>query len=122
MTDILRFRKFPVYRLAREFRRDLKRLSRSKFPVEEQFCLTQQLWRSLDSILLNIAEGSDKYSDIDFRRYLNIALGSVNEAVSCLDAALDDAYVLKSEHEGFLGRAEELVRQLKAFSGKLGNK
>jgi four helix bundle protein len=116
MTDIFRFRKFPVYRLAREFRRDLKRLSRSKFPVEEQFCLTQQLWRSLDSILLNIAEGSDKYSDIDFRRYLNIALGSVNEA------ALDDGYVLKSEHEGFLGRAEELVRQLKAFSGKLGNK
>ena len=56
--EIFRFREFPVYKEAREFRKELKELSKKKFPKEEQFCLTSQLWRALDSILLNIAEGT----------------------------------------------------------------
>lgn len=53
-----RFREFPVYKASREFRNALKALSRKKFPKEELYNLTSQLWRALDSILLNIAEGS----------------------------------------------------------------
>jgi|SRR3989344_5972369 len=117
--DIFRFREFPVYKIVREFRKTVKGLSKTKFPVTEQYCLTQQLWRALDSILLNIAEGSDKYSDIDFGRYLNIALGSINEVVACLDVALDDGYITAKEHEEFLKIAEQIVKQLKAFSGRL---
>ena len=118
-TDIFRFREFPVYKEARAFRAELKALSKKKFPKEEQFCLTSQMWRALDSILLNIAEGSDRYSDIDFSRFLNNALTSVNEIVACLDAAIDDEYINESEHVKFLNWGENIVRQLKAFSSKV---
>jgi four helix bundle protein len=119
MSDIFRFRGFPVYNDARQFRKELKELSRKKFPIDEQYNLTSQLWRALDSILLNIAEGSDRYSDTDFSRFLNNSLTSVNEAVACLDCALDDSYIMEEEHNKYLSRAENLARQLKAFSSKV---
>jgi len=64
-NTIFRFRNFPVYKDAKIFRKELKEIVKRKFPKEEQFCLTYQLWRALDSIILNIAEGSDRYSDVD---------------------------------------------------------
>ena len=81
MSNIFRFREFPVYKDAREFRKDLKALTKKTFPREEQYALSSQLWRALDSVLLNIAEGSDRYSDKDFSRFLNNSLTSVNEVV-----------------------------------------
>jgi four helix bundle protein len=119
MTDIFRFQKFPVYILAREFRKIVKSYSKNTFPKFEQHILSNQLWRALDSLVLNIAEGSDHYSDIEFGKYLNIALTSLNEVVACLDCALDDGYINQVVHKQFLVSAEEIAKQLKAFSAKL---
>ena len=119
MNDIFRFRKFPVYNDSRQFRKELKELSRKKFPKEEQYNLTSQLWRALDSILLNVAEGSDRYSDTDFSRFLNNSLTSLNEAVACLDCALDDNYICTEEQDKYLSKAQDLAKQLKAFSSKV---
>ncbi len=66
-----RFRQFQVYKDALLFQKELKELSKRKFPKEEQFCLTSQLCRALDSIILNIAEGSDRGTDKDFAHFLN---------------------------------------------------
>lgn len=119
MKNLFRFRDFPVYKDAREFRKIVKKLSREKFPKSEDFCLRSQLWRALDSILLNIAEGSERYSDIDFSRFLNTALTSVNEVVACLDAAFDDEYIDHDELDDCSTRAENIYKQLKAFSSKV---
>ncbi len=119
MNTIFRFRQFPVYNDARHFRKELKQLSRIKFPKEEQFCLISQLWRALDSIILNIAEGSDRYSDKDFSHFLNNALTSLNEVVACLDCAFDGGYINIEELNKYLSQAENLVRQLKAFISKV---
>ena len=119
MGDIFRFRQFPVYNDARIFRKELKELSKKKFPAEEQYNLRSQLWRALDSVLLNIAEGSDRYSDMDFSRFLNNSLTSVNEAVACLDCAVDDSYLKEDEVKDYLIKAENLIRQLKAFVSKI---
>jgi len=117
--NIFRFREFRVYNDVREFRRELKEFSKKRFPKEEQYCLTQQLWRALDSILFNIAEGSGRYSDIDFSRFLNTSLTSLNEVVGCLDAALDDKYMDGSEHDYFFVKAESICKQLRSFTSKV---
>lgn len=114
-----RFRQFPVYQAAREFRKKWKRISKEKFPAEEKFGLRGQFWRALDSIVLNIAEGADRYSDKDFSRFLNNSVTSVNECVSCLDCALDDGYITSSEHKESIKEAEDLIRQLKSFAAKV---
>ena len=69
--------------------RQFKELS-GKFPLEEKFSLTNQLWKALDSIILNIAEGADRGTDKDFAHFLNNAHTSLNEVVACIDLALDD--------------------------------
>lgn len=91
INKVFRFRQFQVYIDARKFDKELKDFSKRKFPKSEQFCLLSQLWRALDSIVLNIAEGSDRGTDKDFAHFLNVALTSLNEVVACLDVALDNS-------------------------------
>ena len=96
MPDIdkkFRFRKFSVYKDSRKFIIEVKKLSIQKFPKTELYCLTSQLWRALDSVLLYIAEGSDRGTDKDFAHFLNLSHTSLNEVVACLDIALDNGYI-----------------------------
>jgi len=69
--------------------------------------------------LLNIAEGSERYSDTDFSRFLNTSLTSVNEVVACLDVALDDDYISAVDYRYNIDKAENIYRQLRAFSSKV---
>lgn len=114
-----RFRQFPVYGDARIFVRNIKILAKKKFPHTEQFSLTAQLSRALDSIILNIAEGSDRMTDKDFAHFLNMAHTSLNEVVACCDIALDSEYFTNVEHNDCLGGAEVLANQLTAFRKSL---
>ncbi|HEX9601153.1 MAG TPA: four helix bundle protein [Mariniflexile sp.] len=117
--SFFRFRDFPVYIKAREFRKKWRIIIKDKFPKDEKFKLGGQFDRALDSVMLNIAEGSERYSDKDFSRFLNNSIGSAAECVSCIDCSFDDGYISKDEREQGLEEAEEIVRQPKAFSSKV---
>lgn len=110
-----RFRNFQVYKDARLFVREMKELSLKKFPKSEQFALKDQLWRALDSIVLNIAEGSDRSTDKDFAHFLNLAHTSLNEVVACLDVACDNGYITNQEGNLAIESAFSLANQLTAF-------
>ena len=114
-----RFREFQVYKDSRKFSIELKKLSGYKFPATEQFGLKSQLWRALDSIILNIAEGSDRSTDKDFALFLNRSHTSLNEVVSCLDVSLDNKYISQDDHSLFLKKSCDLADQLTAFRNKL---
>ena len=114
-----RFREFQVYKDARNFNREIKDLSNKKFPKTEQFNLLSQLWRAADSIILNIAEGTDRGTDKDFAHFLNNAHTSLNEVVACLDVAIDSNYISDELHQVYLNKAMLLANQLTAFRNNL---
>lgn len=116
---IFRFREFPVYADARVFVTAAKKVSYTKFPKHEQFCLLQQLCRALDSIVLNIAEGSNRGTDKDFAHFLNISQASLSEVVACFDVALDSKYFSLSEHAELLKNADFLAQQLYSFRNSI---
>ncbi len=118
-TKKFRFREFRVYKDARDFNKELKDLSIKMFPKEERFMLIAQLWRALDSIVLNIAEGSDRGTDKDFAHFLNQSHTSLNEVVACLDIARDRNYIGTEDHVLWLTKAAMLVDQLTAFRKSL---
>ncbi len=81
--------------------------------------LTDQIIRASISVCLNIAEGSAKGTDKDFRRYIQNALGSVNEVVSCLDIALSLGLISKQKFMQLEVKASNIAKQLGGFSKKL---
>src|SRR5438093_6023513 len=63
------------------------------FPKHELYGLTSQARRAAFSVVANIAEGSAKKGAREFRRYLDIALGSITELEVALRLARDRGYV-----------------------------
>ena len=63
------------------------------WPSREQYGLISQARRAAYSGAANIAEGSAKRGNREFRRYLNIALGSIAELSYVLVLAKDLRYV-----------------------------
>jgi four helix bundle protein len=116
--SLFRFRKWPVYQAAKLFRKKIRKLAK-KLPYDERNLLKDQASRAADSICLNIAEGSNKLSDIEFSKYLNNSETSLEEVVGCLDLILEDGHISKDEFEGYLKEAEELGAQLIAFGKKV---
>ena len=85
MKDQFRFRNFQVYQDAKKAYQSIINLTKSF--SRDYFELSDQLRRAALSVCLNIAEGSAKQSDKDFRRYILNALGSTNEIIAGLDIA-----------------------------------
>ncbi len=80
------FRKLIIYQRAIDFAIDIYKISKF-FPKEELYGLTNQLRRAVNSISLNIAEGAGNSSEREFKRFLEFALRSANEVVTCLEIA-----------------------------------
>lgn len=114
-----RFRNFKVYQEARVVCVAIKKLIRAKFPKEELFSLMSQTNRALDSIILNIAEGSARSTDKDFSLFLSHSFGSTNEVVACLDVAYDNKYITETELNAHVLMLEGLANQLTAFKKML---
>jgi four helix bundle protein len=74
-----------------------------------------QLGRASMSIVLNIAEGSGKFSKPDRRSFFVIARASIFECVAIVDLLYDQNKVKENDFEEFIQSADELSRMLFAM-------
>ncbi len=70
------FRKLKIWNQGIELVKLIYQLS-NKLPSEEKFGLRSQITRAAISIPSNIAEGCSRNSEIEFKRFLEIAIGSL---------------------------------------------
>jgi four helix bundle protein len=91
------------------------------FPKEELYGLTSQIRRSAASIPTNIAEGCGRGSDDDFRRFLQIAMGSASELEYQLLLAHDLGYLVTAERDHLSGAVVEVKRMLASIIAKIKN-
>ncbi len=91
----------------------------SKFPLEERFGLTSQMRRASVSIASNIAEGCSRNSNKEFRRFLEISLGSAYELETQSIIAGELGYISKEQLAGFLLNFVALQKQINTLINKL---
>ncbi len=115
---MFRFEKLDVWHKAVEYADMIYEITRV-FPEEERFGLTSQLRRSSVSISSNIAEGSSRSSDIDFKRFIEIAYGSLLESVSELKVSQRQGFVSSQGYEKAYDQAEHLARMLSGLRQKM---
>jgi four helix bundle protein len=109
------FQNLDVYKKTKQFHVDCKRLILSN---KLDSYVKDQLGRASFIIVLNIAEGSGKFSKPDRRNYFVTARGSVFECVAILDILHDTRIINKEPFDGHLKNAVELSRILYAMIKK----
>ncbi len=86
---------------------------------DEKFGLKNQIVRSAISIPSNIAEGSAKNSSLDFKRYLEMAMGSAFELETQLIILSDLNLADPEDIPPLLAELHEIQRMLNQFITKL---
>lgn len=113
-----KFETLKIWQEAVKFANEAYSLTK-EFPNREQFGLISQLNRAAVSVSLNIAEGTSRNSNIDFSRFIQIAIGSAYEVVTILYIALEQKYITKSKFDTFYSKCEELSKMLHGFKNYL---
>jgi four helix bundle protein len=105
------FRNLKVWERAHSLVLDVYKASKS-FPRDEVYGLTSQMRRASVSIGANIAEGSCRKGDVEFGRFLYIAMGSASELEYELLVAHDLDLLKLSDYQRLANEATEVKRML----------
>jgi four helix bundle protein len=113
-----KFEKLIIWQRAMDFGETITTMA-NEFPKCELNNLSSQIRRAVDSIALNIAEGSICQSNAENKKFIGYTIRSLAEVVTCLYKAKKRKYI--SEHE-FLMQYEfafNLMNMIVAFKGKI---
>lgn len=118
------YERFQAWQACDELVIAVYRVTRS-FPRDELYGLTSQARRAAFSAAANIAEGSAKRGPREFRRYLDIAIGSLSELSYAIRLSSKLGYVPQADTEELdrlHGSASRLTWRLyEAVGKKTGN-
>ncbi len=109
-----RFQHWPVYKDSQELRQEIRSVIKL-FPKEEVYVLGDQIRRAMLSVILQIAEGSNRKTEKDKNLFINRSLTSLDEVVACLDCALKDGYIAQGHYKELLEKIEQIAKQLRGF-------
>lgn len=108
------FRQLQVWEKSHRLALSIYKTSK-EFPKEELYGLTSLIRRSSMSIPTNIAEGCGKYTDADFGRYVQIAMGSASETEYQLLLSHDLGFLPTAKYEQLNADVTEVKRMLASF-------
>ena len=115
------FRNLKVWHKAHQLTLDVYRATQA-FPREELFGLTSQIRRAGMSIPADIAEGCGRSSSAEYRRFVQIALGSASELEYHLLLGRDLAYLSETTHLMLQSQVEEIKRMLSRLRDRIGDR
>jgi len=113
-----KFEKLVIWQKAMDYGESIFKLS-GKFPKEELYNLSSQTRRAVDSVALNISEGSIGQSNPEFKRFISIGIRSLAEVVTCLYKASRRNYITGEEFTEHYEAAYNLMNMMVAFKRKI---
>ena len=123
MTDdrkgkpIATFEDLEVFKRAYRVSLEVHRITLT-LPQAEQYGLADQIRRSSKSICANLAEGFAKqsYSAAEFKRYIQISIGSADEMRVWIRYCLDLGYIDQATWQHWRDEYQEIAKMLQGLS------
>ena len=112
------FRSLKVWEKGHSLTLSIYEISK-EFPKEELYGVSAQLRRAMVSIPTNLAEGCGRGSDKDFRRFVQIAMGSASETEYLLFLCKDLKYIADEKFNQLLTEIQEIKKMLSSLISKL---
>lgn len=112
------FRKLAVWEKAHKLTLEIYRVTKA-FPDDERFGLTSQLRRASASVGANLAEGSGRFTDGDFKRFVDIASGSACEVEYHLILSHDLGILQSEKHTELDDQINEIKKMLASLARRL---
>jgi four helix bundle protein len=91
----------------------------ANFPKEEKYGLTSQLRSCAVSMPSNISEGAGRATNRQFMHFLEISMGSCNEAQTQIELAFRFGYISKEILESLADEALQIYKMILAFYNSL---
>jgi len=118
MTAINTYRDLLVWQKAMAVVNEIYKTSRT-FPALEMYGLTSQIRRCAVSVPSNIAEGYGRRSTGDYKRFLQVATGSLFELQTQIEIAFNLNYISKDAFDFLFEKTNEIDRMLSSLIKKL---
>ncbi len=103
------FEKLDIYKKAKKFNTDVRNFIKS---TKLDSTTKDQLRRASFSIVLNIAEGSGRFSKADRRNFYVISRSSIFECIAIFDVLKDEMVLTEDQFRLFYLLAEEISKIL----------
>lgn len=105
------YERLDVTKLAKRLIKEMYLLTKS-FPKHEQYGLSSQIRRASVSVLLNIAEGSNRKSRKEYARFIRISIASLIEVDCGCKLAIDLRLMVSKKSEDLTLTVQELYFKL----------
>ena len=113
-----KFENLTIWQKAMDLGENVNALT-NKFPKKEKFNLSSQILRAVDSIALNIAEGSIGQTNPEFKRFMGYSIRSLAEVVTCLHKAKRRKYISDEEFNKYYDDCFYLMNMMISFKNKI---
>lgn len=120
-SKIKSYRELLIWQKSIQVVTNIYKLTRD-FPKEELFGLTSQMRRCAISIPSNIAEGFGRNSQGDFKRFLNISLGSTYELQTQIEISQNLEYLNTENYKYLMESCVELEKMMNSLVSKIKEK
>lgn len=104
------FENLEVYKKSKDLNKEVLKFLKDNNRLDSY--LRDQIKRASISIVINIAEGSGKFSKADKRNFYTISRGSVYECVSLFELVLDENQIDNNDFDYFKDKYETISKML----------
>jgi four helix bundle protein len=112
------YRELKVWQRAMDFVVRIYEVT-AKFPGEERYGLVSQLRRCAVSIPSNISEGAGRGTKKQFRQFLEVSMGSINEVQTQIELSFRIKLVTKETADILLDEALQIYKMILALYNSL---
>jgi four helix bundle protein len=118
---VYRFEELDAFKRAYKVSLEVHRISLT-MPRIEQYALADQIRRASKSICANLGEGFGKQSQskAEFRRFIQMSIGSADEMRVWIRYCLDLGYISEECWQAWRGEYEQIAKMLQGLLRSVG--